>query len=136
MALADAAQEAEDWEELNRLEAWIWLDGPTADEGRVDGSVRELFLEMNGRALRAVDPGDRAQVDDTWPRLRDIEVPVLVLVGRLDVEDIRAVDEALAEELPDARLVWLEGVAHLPHLEGDPTTLRGIADFVDGLPVR
>jgi pimeloyl-ACP methyl ester carboxylesterase len=136
VALAEAAEEAEDWEELNRLEAWIWLDGPTADEGRVDGSVRELFLEMNGRALRAVDPGERAQVDATWPRLRDIEVPVLVMVGRLDVEDVRTVDEALAEELPDARLVWLDGVAHLPHFEGDPTTLRGIADFVDGLPAR
>ena len=56
------------------------------------------------------------------------------MVGRLDVEDIRAVDEALAEALPDARLLWLDGVAHLPHFEGDPTTLREIADFVDGLP--
>jgi pimeloyl-ACP methyl ester carboxylesterase len=130
---AEAAEEAEDWDELNRLEAWIWLDGPIADEGRVDGSVRELFLEMNGRALRASDPGDRAQIDATWPRLGDIEVPVLVMVGRLDVEDVRTVDEGLAERLPDARLVWLEGVAHLPQLEGDPTTLREIADFVDGL---
>ena len=131
---AEAAEEAEDWDEQNRLEAWIWLDGPTTDEGRVDGSARELFLEMNDRALRATDPGDRAQVDDTWPRLRDIGVPVLVMVGRLDVEDIQAVDEALAEALPDARLLWLDGVAHLPQLEGDPTTLREIADFVDGLP--
>jgi pimeloyl-ACP methyl ester carboxylesterase len=136
VARAEAAEEAEDWDELNRLEAWIWLDGPTADEGRVDGSVRELFLEMNGRALRAEDPGDRAELDATWPRLPDIEVPVLVMVGRLDVEDIRAVDEALAEALPDARLVWLDGVAHLPHFESDPTTLREISGFVDGLPAR
>ena len=98
------------------------------------GATRELFLEMNGRALRAVDPGERARVEDAWPRLGDIKVPVLVLVGRLDVEDIRSVDEGLAERLPDARLLWLDGVAHLPHFEADPTTLREIADFVDGLP--
>jgi pimeloyl-ACP methyl ester carboxylesterase len=131
---AEAAEEAEDWEELNRLEAWIWLDGPTAEEGRVGGPTRELFLDMNGRALRAVDPGERARVEDAWPRLGQIEVPVVVLVGRLDVEDIRFVDEGLAERLPDARLLWLDGVAHLPHFEGEPTTLRTIADFVDGLP--
>ncbi|MFL6003742.1 MAG: alpha/beta fold hydrolase [Nocardioides sp.] len=136
VARAEAAEEAEAWDELNRLESWIWLDGPTVDEGRVEGPVRELFLEMNGHALRATDPGDRAQPDPTWPRLGEIEVPALVLVGRLDVEDIRAVDEGLAERLPDARLVWLEGVAHLPHFEGDPTTLREISDFVDGLPAR
>ncbi len=134
VARAEAAEEAEDWDEVNRLEAWIWLDGPTADEGRVEGATRELFLEMNGRALRAADPGERARVEDAWPRLGDITVPVLVMVGRLDVEDIRAVDEALAEALPDARLLWLDGVAHLPHFEGDPTTLREIAEFVDGLP--
>ena len=134
VARAEAAEESEDWDELNRLEAWIWLDGPTAEEGRVGGATRELFLDMNGRALRAVDPGERARVEDAWPRLGDIKVPVLVLVGRLDVEDMRSVDEGLAERLPDARLLWLDGVAHLPHFEADPTTLREIAGFVDGLP--
>jgi pimeloyl-ACP methyl ester carboxylesterase len=131
---AEAAEEAEDWDEVNRLEAWIWLDGPTAEEGRVDGATRELFLEMNGHALRAPDPGERARADDAWPRLGDIEVPALVMVGRLDVEDIQSVNVGLAERLPDSRLVWLDGVAHLPHLEEDPTTLREIVDFVDGLP--
>ena len=29
--------------EVNRLEARMWLDGPAAKEGRVGGSVRELF---------------------------------------------------------------------------------------------
>ncbi|MGH3362361.1 MAG: alpha/beta fold hydrolase [Nocardioides sp.] len=134
VARADAAEEAADWETLNRLEAWIWLDGPTVAEGRVSGPARELFLEMNDRALRAEDPGARAQLDETWPRLGEIRVPVLVMVGRLDLEDIRAVGEALAEALPEGHLVWLDGVAHLPQLEGDPTTLRAIADFVDGLP--
>ena len=130
----DAAEEAEDWEALNPLEARLWLDGPTAPEGRVSGPLRELFLEMNGRALRAEDPGERARSDETWPRLAEIRVPVLVMAGRLDLEDVQAVAGALAEVLPDGRLVRLDGVAHLPQLEGDPTTLREIADFVDGLP--
>jgi pimeloyl-ACP methyl ester carboxylesterase len=128
----NAALEAtEDLEEANRLEAWLWLDGPTAPEGRVSGPARELFLDMNGRALRAPDPGPEADTLAAWPRLGEIAVPTLVLVGRLDAEDILAVDEPLAERIPGARLVWLDGVAHVPHLEGDPATLVEIEAFVD-----
>jgi hypothetical protein len=30
--------------------------------------------------------------------------------------------------------VWLDDVAHLPHLEGDKKTLDEIARFVDAIP--
>jgi pimeloyl-ACP methyl ester carboxylesterase len=83
--MIESAENASEIDEVNWLEAWMWLDGPTADEGRVVGAARDLFLEMNGKALR------------------------------------------------DARLAWLDGVAHLPHLEGDAATLDVIADFVDTL---
>jgi pimeloyl-ACP methyl ester carboxylesterase len=132
-ARVDAADDAKDWDEVNRLEAWMWLDGPTSPEGRVSGPTRDLFLEMNGRTLRAADPGEKAAVEDAWPRLATIDVPTLVLIGRLDVEDMVAVNEQMAGMIPDARLVWLDGVAHLPHFEGDPTTLHEIQAFVDAV---
>jgi pimeloyl-ACP methyl ester carboxylesterase len=34
---------------------------------------------------------------------------------------------------PGARLTWLDGVAHVPHLEGDPATLEAIEQFVASL---
>ena len=86
---------------------------------------------MNARALRAEDPGEQAEIPPAWNRLGEITVPTLVLVGRLDVDEIRAVDEQAAALIPGARLRWLDGVAHLPHLEGDPATLDEIAAFVD-----
>jgi pimeloyl-ACP methyl ester carboxylesterase len=133
-ARAEAAEEAKDFDELGRLEAWIWLDGPHAPEGRVSGAVRDLFLEMNDEALRADDPGEQAETEEAWPRLGAIDVPVLVLVGKLDVEDIQQVDAEAARLIPDARLVWIDDVAHVPHLESDPTTLAEIAAFVDAVP--
>jgi hypothetical protein len=57
----ESADAAGDIDEVGRLEAWMSLDGPSAEEGRVGGAVRELFLDMNGRALRAEDPGDQAE---------------------------------------------------------------------------
>jgi pimeloyl-ACP methyl ester carboxylesterase len=131
--LVEAAEEAGDIDELGRLEAWMWLDGPEAPEGRVTGPARELFREMNGAALRAPDPGADAPLAEAWERLGTIEVPTLLLVGRLDAEDIRVVDEQAAALIPGARLAWLDGVAHVPHLEGDPATLDQVAAFVGGL---
>jgi pimeloyl-ACP methyl ester carboxylesterase len=130
-ARIEAADEAGDVEELGRLDAWMWLDGPNAKEGRVEGRTRELFLEMNARALRASDPGEQAELSPAWPRLGEITAPTLVMIGRLDAEDVQAVDEQAAQIIPGARLRWLDGVAHVPHLEGDPATLEEIADFVN-----
>lgn len=53
------------------------------------------------------------------------------MIGRLDVEDIQAIDESAAGMIPCARLRFLDSIAHVPHLEADPTTLEEIATFVD-----
>ena len=132
-AKIEAAEAAGDLDEVNRLEAWMWLDGPAASEGRVTGPARELFLEMNAHALWAEDAGSKAAIAPAWPRLGGIAVPTLIMVGRLDAEDIVAINEPAAEMIPNARLVWLDGVAHLPQLEADPRMMDEIANFVDAL---
>jgi pimeloyl-ACP methyl ester carboxylesterase len=132
-ARIEAAEADGDLDEVGRLEAWMWLDGPSAEEGRVAGPARELFLDMNARALRAEDPGDEAEIPPAWPRLGSLAVPTLVMIGRLDAEEILAIDEQAAAIIPGARLRLLDGVAHVPHLEADPTALDEIAAFVDAL---
>ena len=70
---------------------------------------------------------------ERFPRLGEIAVPTLVMIGRLDAEDIQAIDQSAAGMIPGARLKFHDGVAHIPHLEADPTTLDEIAAFVDAL---
>lgn len=129
----EKAEQNADLQELNRLEALVWLDGPRAGEGRVAGEARALFLDMNGRALEAEDPGDERTDINAWERAGEIAVPTLVLIGEHDLAHTHANAEHLAAAIPGARLVRLPGVAHLPHLENDPLTLREIADFVGSL---
>jgi hypothetical protein len=62
-------QKLEAAEQANRLEAWLWLDGPTSKEGQVEGEARELFLEMNGLALASEDPGELIRAEPAWERL-------------------------------------------------------------------
>jgi pimeloyl-ACP methyl ester carboxylesterase len=126
----EAAEERDDRAAVNRIEARVWLDGPTAPEGRVSGEARELFLEMNARALDAAEPGERRKDVAAWDRVGEIRVPVLVLVGEHDLHYIKENCAHLVRSIPGARLVQLPGVAHLPHLEGDATTLREIAAFI------
>ena len=60
-------------------------------------------------------------------------MPTLVMIGRLDAEEIQAIGVPGAGMIPGAALKLLEGVAHVPHLEADPTTLDEIATFIDSL---
>jgi pimeloyl-ACP methyl ester carboxylesterase len=127
---AEAAEARRDLAALNALEARLWLDGPSVPEGRVAGPARELFLDMNGLAQLAADPGARGEGQGAWDRLTEISVPTLLLVGEHDLRYLREYAVHASRTIPRARLVELPGVAHLPHLENDERTLNEIADFV------
>lgn len=129
-AAVEAAEEAGDLELLNRLEAWLWLDGAAAAEGRVGGEVRELFLAMNAIALASPDLGELITPEPAWPRLEQVDCPTLVIVGSLDLDDVRHDAHTLADRVPRSRFVELAGTAHLPHMEADPACREIIADFL------
>ncbi len=113
----EAADAAGDLSEVNRLEAWLWLDGPDSAEGRVGGEARALFLAMNGIALRAASPGPVIDAPPAWPRLEAIEAPVCLIWGALDLPHLRARCESMAQRLPQVEACCMPGVAHLPSLE-------------------
>lgn len=128
-ARLQAADAGDDVDLLNRVEAHAWLDGWEADEGRVGGPTRELFLDMNGIALRAPDPGEEEQPEPAWGRLDQLRVPTLVLCGDLDAVSLPA-SGTLATKVAGARYEVLAGTAHLPHLEGHARCFAAIDEFL------
>ena len=54
-----------------------------------------------------------------WSRLDEVQVPVTVACGELDVPFLVARSQELAARLPRARYRELPGMAHQPYLE-DP----------------
>jgi pimeloyl-ACP methyl ester carboxylesterase len=125
----DAAWTAGDLEAANRLEVRLWLDGPAAPEGRVGGPARELALEMNRIVLAndAEAEHDGASGLDAAGRLHEIQVPVTVACGDLDVPLQIDRSAELAGALPRGTHRTLEGRAHLPYLEapGEVAALVG-----------
>lgn len=113
----DVAAKSGDLDQVNRQKAALFLDGALANEGRVKGAARELFLTMNGIALAGQEIGRAIQPEPAWDRLSRIAVPVRILCGDLDIPHIQARCRELAATLPDVRLEILPGAAHLPSLE-------------------
>jgi pimeloyl-ACP methyl ester carboxylesterase len=106
--LIDQAIASGDLDEANRLETWVWLDGPAGPEGRVTGAARSLALDMNAIILRNGVPEDAGDSGvDAWNRLDEVRVPVTVACG--DLDDGRAQPRPGSDEL-------LGGVNPVPFL--------------------
>jgi pimeloyl-ACP methyl ester carboxylesterase len=116
MAVEDA-EERGDLDMLNKVEAHAWLDGPRSQSGRVWGAARELFLDMNAKALRQPPLTHEEPRPRAIDRLETINAPALLVVGDLDFTYILQRHDDASEALPNAFGVVLEGTAHIPNLE-------------------
>lgn len=83
-------------------------------------AVREHVLAM----MRSTPPAGaaaalrgRAERGDFTPILNRFAWPSLVVVGSEDAFTTRADADAMRQNLPDAKLLWLEGIGHMPNLE-------------------
>jgi pimeloyl-ACP methyl ester carboxylesterase len=125
--LAEQAFAAGDRAEMNRLDTWIWLDGPAQPEGRVSGPARDLALAMNAIIIANDVPEEAGATGaGAWDRLGEIQIPVTVACGDLDVPFVFTRSAELARRLPRGRYQTLPGRAHQPYLE-DPA---GVAQLI------
>jgi 3-oxoadipate enol-lactonase len=93
-------------------------------------SVADRVQPMQRRSFElqvssAAEPVDPERID-----LGAIRARTLVVVGDEDRADFRAIATRLAEEIPDAELVTLPGVTHLPSLERPDETAALVRDFL------
>ena len=111
------AQDDDDIDEQNRIEAHVWLDGPFEPEGRVAGRPRDLFLAMNRVILGGPKIGTTDVPGTAYGRLATLDVPTLVAWGPLDVPSVVVNMRHAVATIPGASACELDGVAHLPSLE-------------------
>ena len=96
----------------------------------------DLIAERKQRFL-AVDAAifhgacDALATLDLRDRLKEVTVPVLVLVGEQDEATPPPMSMELAAGLPDARLVVLANCAHVPQLQAPDVFMDAIRPFLD-----
>lgn len=68
------------------------------------------------------------------PRLGEIRVPTLVLVGDADIPDVHAHAGAIEAGIPGARRIVIRGVGHLMYLEKPDEFARTVISFIEANP--
>jgi pimeloyl-ACP methyl ester carboxylesterase len=132
-AEVDAALERGDVDGANQIEVEIWVDG-VGRTGAPDPAARRAVAEVNG-ALLVRQAGFEAEPRElptlAVERLHELAVPTLVVVGAHDQPVVLAGSRLIAERT-GARMVTIEGTAHLPNLERPETFLSEVVPFLKG----
>lgn len=132
----EGAEAAEDIDAINALEAHAWLDGPLADRGRVQGAARDLFLAMNGIALRSEARGTPKPAAPAYDGVHAIACPTLVAWGDGDFPHVLNNCRHLADTIASARRHVFTGTAHLPNLEQPDAFDRLLVEFCRSISER
>jgi 3-oxoadipate enol-lactonase len=113
--------------------AW-WVEGPRRSPGQAGPAVRELVARMQRRAFEVTADWDDVEEKELEPaaldRLGEIAVPVLVLVGGLDLDTVQAAAALVVAETAGARRVDWPDVGHLPALERPADFLDLLRDWI------
>jgi pimeloyl-ACP methyl ester carboxylesterase len=128
-----AAEAAGDLDGVNAVKARLWLDGPLGFERRVVGPARQLFLDMNGLALRSSSAGSNLDTTHAFDRLHEVRSPTLVIWGDLDFPHIQDRCRQIAAKIPEAQAYEVAGAAHVPSLEQPAVITAAVISFVQRL---
>ncbi|MBC7461176.1 MAG: alpha/beta hydrolase [Thermoleophilia bacterium] len=111
------AAERGDLDEQVTAQVELWLDGPAAP-GRVVGPARDLATDMARIIAEGRTDEDAGSTGVTaWPRLSELEMPVIVIWGTLDAPDELPGLRHMCATVQNGRLIEFPGAAHLPYLE-------------------
>jgi 3-oxoadipate enol-lactonase len=104
-----------------------WFNDAFVDAGG-DAAVRARLLtaDVNGWA----DAWTAMATIDTAPRLKEIAVPALCLVGERDKSSPPPVVQRIADAIPGARFAVIPGAPHMPFIEQPAETAKVVGDFL------
>lgn len=128
----EALFEARDWVGLAELDVATWVDGLGQPAGRASEHVRSLVRTMCLETYVQEKSGGQPIVLEppAAERLGEIRLPVLAIVGELDLAAVSATASALVAGIAGARRVDVAGVAHLPSLERPAWFTETLLDFL------
>ncbi|MFI6865587.1 alpha/beta fold hydrolase [Nocardia sp. NPDC050406] len=120
---AAVERQIEFWSETD---PWYVAPANTAARQR----LREV-LEASPNNLGPHEDGAVEPDRPALPRLGEIAVPTLLLVGEADHPDVHAHSGAIEAAIPGARRTVLSGCGHSPHLEVPDALDRVLREFLD-----
>lgn len=130
------AMQQGDTEHANELQTRIWFDGNFREPNQVDQVLRDKVLIMNHIpvARKTFLIADMEPVNPLMPpaveRLNQVTCATLVVVGGLDHPELLRAADVMAESIPHAQKVVIEGAAHIPSFEQPAQFNHLVLDFL------
>jgi pimeloyl-ACP methyl ester carboxylesterase len=115
----------------NPLFARYAAQGPEAER-----FIRSCLMTHRARGLAHTGRQvltKRPSIYSLEPRLRELPVPTLLIVGEHDEPCVK-VHRFMADTIPGARQLVVPGVGHLTNLEAPDAFNRAVAEFLRGTP--
>jgi pimeloyl-ACP methyl ester carboxylesterase len=110
-----------------------WLSGalfaPAMTQPSLATRIREMVGDWVGWRWLNADP----QVGLDPPaavRLGELRMPVLCIVGELDLGDFLEIAERIEREAPDARRIVIPGVGHMSNMEAPAAVNQALLAFL------
>ena len=125
-----AAWKAGDFDNVVEAFQRSWTDGPHRMPEEVDPLVRERVRVMARNKIESAMEG-RMLRHPAIDRLDELEMPMLVVVGELDVPGIHEIADNLVLANRNAELVVVPGVAHMVNMEKPEEFNRIVLDFLE-----
>ena len=130
-----SALQQNDLQRASELQIQLWVDGMYRKPDQVDPQVRQRAAEMNripvaNQTYLKVDMQPLQPLDPPAAnRLKEVQIPTLVIAGALDHPEILRAADYLAQELPSAKKRILPSSAHLPNMEQPDAFNQAVFDF-------
>lgn len=120
-------------EEAVEMTIQMWFDGPGYPANEAAGKARERYRVMTEHAFSLPEFGKGLSVLSPPPneRLEEIHVPTLVIAGDRDYPDFLQIADVLAERIPGAQKIVIEGSAHIPPMDQPELFNRVLLSFLE-----
>jgi len=124
-----AVNERNDFDGALELVIQLWVDGQERTPEQVDPRVRARVREMlMGHTEWAI--AERPLQPPATGRLKEIDVPTLIIVGNRDEVNIATIANLLAANIHRARKIIIPDTAHLPNMEKPEHFNRVVLEFL------
>lgn len=121
-----------EWDLVAELFLQSWTDGPYRSPEEVDPAVREKVRMMIRQTIEGSSEG-RTMDPPAVDRLTELDLPMLVVVGELDMPDIHEIADLLVEADPNAEKIVIGGAAHMVNMENPDEFNRVVLGFLEEL---
>ena len=125
-------QKAVEAKDLDLCVEWFqrsWTDGPKRKPADVDPAVRERVRAMARANIGGNSRGTVEEVNAV-PRVGEIRVPMLAVLGDLDMASIHGIFDLITTKVPGVRKAVIAGAAHMVNMEKPTEFNRVLLNFL------